>query len=135
MATTFFQKLGGEPQLKKIIDAFIDRVFADRMIGFFFREADKDRIKELEFQLTAQFLGADIEYKGRPLEEAHAKHPIMGGQFMRRLQILKEILEEYQVPNEVRSAWLSHSEYLRPLITQDAGSDCDPNLARKRVRR
>lgn len=48
--------------MRIIIDAFIDRVFCDRMIGFFFREADKDRIKELEFQLTAHFLGADIEY-------------------------------------------------------------------------
>ncbi len=133
MTTTLYNKIGGEAKLREIIDIFIDRVFADRMIGFFFRGADKDRIKEMEFQLTAQFLGADMEYKGKSLQEAHAKHPIMGGQFMRRLQILKETLEEYEVSEEVRSAWLSHTEYLRPLITQDAGSDCDPNLARKRV--
>ena len=130
---TLYQKLGGEASLRQIIDTFIDRVFSDRMIGFFFRSANKERIKELEFQLTARVLGADIEYQGRPLDKAHAKHPIMGGQFMRRLQILRETLEHYAVPVEVREAWLSHTESLRPLITQDAGSDCDPDLARKRV--
>jgi len=45
---TLFEQLGGESRLREIIDAFIDRVFADRMIGFFFRNADKKRIKELE---------------------------------------------------------------------------------------
>ncbi len=130
---TLYQKIGGEDKLKQIIDTFIERVFDDRMIGFFFRNVDKARIKEMEYQLTAKFLGAEIEYKGMPLDEVHAKHPIMGGQFMRRLQILRETLEFYKVPDEVRDAWLSHTEGLRPLITQDAGSDCDPQQARKRI--
>jgi hemoglobin len=133
MSETLYEKIGGEARLSQIIDTFIDRVFSDRMIGFFFRNADKARIKEMEFQFTAKFLGAEMEYKGRPLDEVHAKHPIMGGQFMRRLQLLRETLEIYEVPAEVREAWLSHTEGLRPLITQDAGSDCDPHQARKRV--
>ena len=133
MARTLYEELGGEPRLREIIDTFIDRVFEDRMIGFFFRNADKKRIKELEFQLTARFLGADVEYQGRPLDEVHARHPIMGGQFARRLQILKETLERYGVPARIRDAWLEHTERLRPLITRDAGSDCDPTAARERA--
>lgn len=135
MAETFFEQLGGEAGLRRIVNTFIDRVFADRMIGFFFRNADKKRIQELEYQLAARFLGADIAYQGRPLREAHAKHPIMGGQFARRMQILRETLEEYGVPEPIRDAWLRHTEELRPLITRDAGSDCDPVSARQGVRR
>lgn len=134
MARSLFEELGGEEPLRRIIDAFIDRVFADRMIGFFFRDADRQRIKELEYQLTAKFLGADVEYRGRPLDQAHARHPIMGGQFMRRLQILRETLEEFGVPPRVREAWLAHNESLRPLITRDSGSDCDPAQAREKSR-
>jgi hemoglobin len=134
MAKSLFEELGGEEPLRRIIDVFIDRVFADRMIGFFFRHADRQRIKELEYQLTAKFLGAEVEYRGRPLDEAHARHPIMGGQFMRRLQILRETLEEFAVPPRVRDAWLAHNESLRPLVTRDSGSDCDPAQARDRVR-
>ena len=131
---TLYEELGGEAKLRQIIETFIERVFEDRMIGFFFRNADKKRIKEMEFQLTARFLGEDMEYQGKPLDEVHAKHPIMGGQFARRLQILYETLEYYQVPKHIRDAWIEHTESLRPLITRDAGSDCDPILARGKVR-
>lgn len=135
MGQTLYEELGGEARLRQIIDTFIDRVFEDRMIGFFFRNADKNRIKEMEFQLSARFLGADIEYQGKPLGEVHAKHPIMGGQFARRLQILRETLEFYQLSEPIRDAWIRHTESLRPLITRDAGSDCDPVLAREKIQR
>jgi truncated hemoglobin YjbI len=133
MPDTFFEKAGGEQKLRQIVDVFIDRVFADRMIGFFFRDANRQRIKEMEYQLIAQYLGAPIVYQGRPLAEAHGKHPIMGGQFMRRMQILRETLEEFKVAPEIRDAWLAHTEKLRPLITRDSGSDCDADLARKKI--
>ena len=135
MGSTLYKELGGEVALRRIIDAFIDRVFEDRMIGFFFRNADRKRIKEMEFQLTARFLGAEIEYQGRALDEVHARHPIMGGQFARRLQILRETLDEHQVPKHIRQAWIEHTENLRSLITKDAGSDCDPLVAREKALR
>ena len=132
-AKNLFERLGGEPKLKEIVDSFIDRVFADRMIGFFFRNADRARIKELEYQLTAEFLGADVKYTGRPLGQIHANHPIMGGHFARRRQIFKETLERFQVSEEIKLALLRHTDALRPLITPESGSDCDPVAARQRV--
>ena len=130
---SLFEQLGGESKLREIIDAFIDRVFEDRMIGFFFHNANRARIKEMEYQLIANFLGADIEYKGKPLQQAHAKHPIMGGQFARRRQLLKETLEAYRVPESIEEAWLQHTDSLRPLITAQKGSDCDPIAARQEL--
>lgn len=127
-----FDQLGGEPALRQIVEAFLERVFADRMIGFFFRNANKSRIKEMEYQLAASFLGAGTSYQGRALDKAHAKHPIMGGHFARRRQILKETLEEYRVAEPIKEAWLKHTDALRPLITSQKGSDCDPDEARKR---
>lgn len=135
MADTLFDKLGGEAKLRAIIDAFIDRIFEDRMIGFFFRNADRARIKEMEYQLAANYLGAGIEYLGRPLAKVHANHPIMGGHFDRRRQIFKETLEFYQVPEEIKAAMLRHTDRLRPLITPETGSDCDPTTVRDRVNR
>jgi hemoglobin len=128
-----FDQLGGELRLREIIDTFIERVFADRMIGFFFRKVDKKRIKEMEYQLAAGFLGAGIEYQGRPLQKAHAKHPIMGGHFARRRQILKETLEFFQVAEDIKNGWLKHTDDLRPLITGQSGSGCDPIEARRRA--
>ncbi|HEY6996384.1 MAG TPA: group 1 truncated hemoglobin [Candidatus Binatia bacterium] len=133
MNNSLFEKLGGEPRLRPIIDTFIDRVFADRMIGFFFRNADRARIKEMEYQLAAKFLGADIEYRGKPIGKAHANHPIMGGHFARRRQIFKETLESFEVAEEIKTALLRHTDSLRPLITPEPGSSCDPIAARDRV--
>jgi hemoglobin len=135
MDQSLYEKLGGESRLRDIIDTFVDRVFADRMIGFFFRSADRRRIKELEFQLAAGFLGAEIEYRGRPLEKVHANHPIMGGHFARRRQILSETLDFFEVPDEIKSAILHHTDALRPLITPESGSECDSSAVRERMNR
>ncbi len=135
MPRSHFDALGGEAKLRPIIDVFVDRVFDDVMIGFFFRKTDKDRLKELEYQHAARLLGADVPYQGRNLREAHHQHAIMGGQFARRKQILSEVLAEAGVPLEVRRHWLEQTEKLRSLITRDLGSDCDPKGALDKVGR
>ncbi len=131
---TLFQELGGEPALRKIIDRFVDRIFDDVMIGFFFRNASRERIKDKEYEFAARHLGAGIAYTGKPIREAHAPHPIMGGQFMRRLKILDDTLREMGVPEPVRQHWIQHTESLRPLVTRDSGGRCDPTAAAERVR-
>jgi hemoglobin len=124
MTTTLYEQLGGERKLRAIIDRFVQRVTEDIMIGFFFRNFDIDRLREMEFQHAAEFLGADIQYTGRTLGAAHRRHRIAGGQFARRRQILKEALDEHQVDPAIRDAWLAHVDSLRPLITGDDDSTC-----------
>ena len=133
MARSLFEELGGEPVLRQIIDRFVDRVFDDVMIGFFFRNARKERIKQKEYEHAAEHLGAGAPYTGRPLTEAHRAHPIMGGQFNRRLMILEETLDAFHVPEHVKQHWLAHTEALRPQITADGSQECDADRARARV--
>lgn len=133
METSLFEELGGESRLRAIIDVFVDRVCDDVMIGFFFSRVNRARLKQREFEFAAGHLGADIPYTGRPLDQAHAAHPIMGGQFMRRLQILKQTLAEFQVPERVQKHWLDHTLELRPLITKDPAGECNPVPGRERL--
>lgn len=121
---SLYDTLGGEPAVRGIINTFVDRMVADIMIGFFFAKVDIVRLKQLEFEHAAAFLGAPIIYSGRPLDAAHRRHNIMGGQFARRKQILKEVLEAHQVPDDIRAAWLAHVESLRPEITQAKDGSC-----------
>jgi truncated hemoglobin YjbI len=130
---SLFEQLGGEPVLRSIIDRFVDREFDDTMIGFFFRNASRERIKAKEYEFAARHLGAQIDYTGRPIAEAHAAHPIMGGQFMRRLKLLEQTLEEFGVARHIQAHWLEHTEKLRPLVTRDSGGRCDPAAATERV--
>jgi hemoglobin len=124
MEASLFEQMGGEPALRAVVDDFVDRVFDDPMIGFFFRKASRERIKRFEYQHAAELLGAGVRYEGRPLGEAHRVHRIMGGQFARRKEILRQTLERHAVPAHVQRAWLDHVESLRALITSDPGSEC-----------
>lgn len=123
-AVNDFERVGGEAGLRAIVDDFVERIYADAMIGFFFVGIPMKRIQELELQHAAAHLGGPIEYRGRPLEVAHAKHRIMGGHFMRRLEILKQTLARHGVAADVAQRWLSHVESLRGKITTDPGSEC-----------
>lgn len=121
---TPYDRLGGEAGLRAIVDDFVERVTSDMMIGFLFRKVDKQRLKELEFQFASRHLGGPHRYEGRSLPDAHRAHPIMGGQFNRRLRLLDKTLQDHQAAPEVRTLWLSHNEKLRSQITRDAPDEC-----------
>jgi hypothetical protein len=63
------------------------------------------------------------------MRAAHASHTIFGGQFERRLQILRETLRDHEVDTAVQTAWIDHQLALRDQITRDRGSDCDDPAA------
>jgi hemoglobin len=112
-----YERIGGEPALRAIIDDFVDRTFDDLMIGFFFRKASKARVKEFEFQHASEFLGGPVAYAGRALRSVHAHHPIMAGHFSRRLQLLRQVLAAHGVPPEIAAAWVDHNASLRDEVT------------------
>jgi hemoglobin len=118
---TVFDRIGAAP-LRAVLTDFYDRVFADIMIGYMFARADKQRLIDKEYELTARLLGAADRYTGKPMREAHAPHKIFGGQFDRRLQLLKNTLRDHAVDAEVVAAWIEHQEALRDQIV---AGDCE----------
>ena len=121
----YFDELGGEPRLRAIIDDFVELIFADTMIGFLFARANKARIKRFEYEHAAEFLGAGIVYGGQDLAAAHKRHPILGGQYGRRRQLLKLTLEKHRVPTHIIDAWLAHQDSLREQVTSERDNDCN----------
>lgn len=119
-----FEQVGGEFGVRAIIDEFVERVCADTMIGFFFARVDRPRLKQLEYEHAARFLGADIPYTGRELSAAHRRHPILGGHFARRRAILQQTLQRHRVPPALIEAWLAHQDALRGEVTQDDLTEC-----------
>jgi len=124
-----FDRIGGDA-LRAVLAEFYARVFDDVMIGFMFRDVDRAHLIDREYELTAALLGAPgVTYTGRPMRVAHAQHAIFGGQFERRLQILRETLRDHAVDPEVQQAWIDHQLALRHQITRDRGSECDDTAA------
>jgi hemoglobin len=129
----YFDEIGGEIALRAIVDEFVERVFADTMIGFLFARANKERIKRFEYEHAADFLGAGLTYTGRELAEAHKRHPILGGHFARRRTILKQTLEKHGVPAHIAESWLAHQDSLREQVTQTSRTDCNDEAAAARL--
>lgn len=118
-----FERIG-EEALKSAIDDFVDRCFADMMIGYMFPEVRRDRIKRFEFEHAAEHLGSGSGYGGRPIDKAHAALRIMGGHFDRRLMILRETLVDHNMPEDIIERWLAYHESLRTLVTQQGQGIC-----------
>jgi hemoglobin len=129
--SALFDRIGAD-QLRAVLAEFYRRVFDDVMIGFMFRGKDRQHLIDREYELTAALLGAPgVTYRGRPMRVAHAQHTIFGGQFERRLQILRETLRDHGVDPEVQRAWIDHQLALRDQITRDRGSECDDTAANR----
>lgn len=118
-----FDKIG-EAKLRAVITDFYSRVFGDVMIGFMFEGKSRQHLIDREYEFTASFLGGDVKYTGRPMRTAHARTPIFGGHFERRLQILRETLRDNAVDPDVQRVWIDHTLALRDQITSDKGSEC-----------
>lgn len=127
--SVLFDRIGAAA-LRAVLGDFYGRVFGDVMIGFMFQGKDRQHLIDREYELTAALLGAPgVTYTGRPLGAAHAQHTIFGGQFERRLQILRETLRDHDIDPEVQQAWIDHQLALRGQITRDRGSECDDTAA------
>jgi hemoglobin len=131
--STLFDRIGADA-LRAVLTDFYARVFGDVMIGFMFQGKDRRHLIDREYELTAALLGAPgVTYTGRPMRAAHAQHTIFGGQFERRLQLLRETLRDHAVDPDVQQAWIDHQLALRAQITRDHGSECEdpggPRLA------
>jgi hemoglobin len=118
-----FAKIG-EAKLREVITDFYARIFGDVMIGFLFEGKNRQHLIDREYEFTANLLGADVKYTGRPMRVAHAQSPIFGGHFERRLQILRETMRDHAVDADVQQVWIDHTLSLRAQITADKGSEC-----------
>jgi hemoglobin len=118
-----FAKIG-EARLREVIRDFYSRVFGDVMIGFLFEGKDRQHLIDREYEFTANLLGGDVKYTGRPMRAAHAQSPIFGGHFERRLHLLRQTLHDNAVDPDVQRVWIDHTLALRAQITSDKGSEC-----------
>ena len=107
---------GGLEGIRGHLTEFYQRVFKDPMIGYLFIGQDQDRLIEREVEWTARAFGAEVPYEGRPLRQAHAKHPIRRGHFFRRNQILLDTLTSRGAPQALIDHWMEHSRALEASI-------------------
>ncbi|MEQ1501716.1 MAG: group 1 truncated hemoglobin [Myxococcota bacterium] len=121
---TDWDRVGGEAVIAPLVRRFVDRMASDFVIGFRFDGKDLDRIAHHEAELAAAHLGGPRSYAGRSLAEVHLPMRINRGQFRRRLAVLRTVLREGGLPDDVIDRWIAHDERLEPAIATP--TDCVP---------
>lgn len=114
-----YERIGQEEGLRRIVTDFIQRVYNDSIIGFFFAQIDQAQLIEREIEFASRHLGGPHTYQGKPLAQAHQPHPINLGHFHRRIWLLEQTLKDHHVPDELIQRWLDHDRQLAPIVTNN----------------
>lgn len=111
------EEVGGRERIEEIVGRFYDLVFDDLFIGFLFRDADKEKLVQSQIDYVHAHIGSRRgTYEGPSIRKAHAQLPILAGHFDRRQALLKQVFEEFDVPDHVREAWLQLDRSMRPMV-------------------
>jgi len=124
-AASPWARAGGEAGVRAILERFYALVFADPMIGFYFRRSDRARLVERELELMSEVLGGPLAYRGRTLEAAHRAHQIPSGHFDRRTRLLERAMDAAGLDAEVRAIWLTHNAGERAHVVADPSGACE----------
>lgn len=111
------EEVGGADEMQALMTSFYDRLFEDVMVGFFFVSSDKEALIRSQIDyVRANLGGRHGTYEGQPIRRAHVDLPILPGHFDRRHQILKDVLHDFDVPEEVRHDWIALDLAMRPMV-------------------
>src|SRR4028118_717422 len=71
METTVYEKMGGKPAIKEMVDDFYRDVLADEIVSHFFDQKDMEKQHHHQTAFISYALGGPNQYSGRSMEKAH----------------------------------------------------------------
>jgi hemoglobin len=98
---TDYQRIGGGPAVKVVVDRFYQLILADEQLVGFFEDTDMAQLKRHQALLISQVLGGPANYDGRDLQEAHAGMDIARDDYVKVVSHLVQALEEAGVEPEI----------------------------------
>ncbi len=69
---SLYRDLGGEPGIARLVDAVVDKCYADPRIQKLFRRDEDAYFRERLREQLCQLGGGGCEYTGLPMDEAHS---------------------------------------------------------------
>lgn len=105
-----------EDKVAVIIRDFYNLAAHDMIIGHFFFNKDLEHIIAQQTRFAIGLLGGKGNYRGKSMEEAHRDLKIRPPHFGRRQVLMKQVMIEHGLPEEVWMEWLRREDKLKPLI-------------------
>ena len=115
MSPSLFEQIGHD-KLLEVINTFYDKAFLDPIIGHFFFNVDKASLVSKQFAFTSFMLGGPNLYDGKKLTKAHSKLRINHAHFNRRQVMMKDVLDETDIPKKIKDLWLKKEQAFKKMI-------------------
>ena len=96
-----YDRVGGGPAIKAVVDRFYELVLGDQRLAGFFTDSDLTQLKRHQVLLISQVMGGPAQYDGRDLQQAHSGLDISGDEFNQVVSYLAQALSEAGVPPEI----------------------------------
>lgn len=124
---SLYQRLGGEPAIKAVVDDFVGRAASDPKVNFTRKgttaewQATPENVAHLKAKLVefiAVAAGGPQKYTGRRMKSSHAGMKITNAEFNALAADLKASLDKFNVPAREQSELLAAVEGTRKDIVE-----------------
>jgi len=94
-SATLFEKIGGEPAVRSMVDRFYQRVLNDPTLAEHFHHVPMEKLQNMQVEFFCVALGGPVRYTGRPVIHAHQNARITLADFQRFVQHLFDTLSSF----------------------------------------
>lgn len=118
MHRTLYDRLGGKPAIKAVVDDFVGNVAADKRINGFFAKTNIARLKLRLVEQICAGAGGPCKYRGRSMKAAHRGMGVRNMDFNALVEDLKISLDTFNVPPREQAELLALLGPMRGAIVE-----------------
>lgn len=117
-APQLWQQLGGDTQVRAVLESFYRSVYADPELKPFFERVTMDRVIGKQFAFMKQNITGENVYLGEMPRNNHHWMVITDSLFDHRQSLMVQSLKAHGIDDELIALWLSYEEQFRPDIVK-----------------
>src|SRR5262245_38652612 len=97
---SLFDRLGGLPAIKAVVEEFVARTTTDPRIKERFFNTDAENLKRLLTEFVCMATGGPCKYTGRDMATSHAGMDLVDEEFTALVENLAGSLDKFKVPDK-----------------------------------
>ena len=113
---SLYRALGEQAGIARLVDALLDRVYADARFNDLFLHVDRADLARLVGEHFCHETGGPCEYTGRSMADTHSGLAIKAKEFDAFVEDLTDAMEALALPARTRNRMLKHFAPMRPQI-------------------
>ena len=107
MHPSLYERLGGKPAIKAVVDDFVGNVAVGKRINGFFAKTNNPRLKLRLVEQICAGSGGPCKYRGRSMKAAHRGMGVRTMDFNALVEDLKISLDRFNVPKREQGELLA----------------------------